>query len=360
MATVDLFASYDLGSLRIRNRFIRSATTSGFADEDGAVGPEIAGWYEALARGGVGLIVKGHLYVDPAGKAHAGMAGISDDAHLPGLARVTGAVHRHGGHIVAQLNHAGYEAEAGRRVGPSDFATTEWRARAMDGAEIAAAVRSFGAAARRCLDAGFDGVQVHAAHGYLVSQFLSRRSNRRTDEWGGSLANRMRLLREICAEIRGRIGPEPVVGVKLNCDDFSEDGFTVEEAAEVARELAGLGVDFVEVSGGGVGSEERLRSRARSSDPALAEASFAGHCARIREATASLPLALVNGHRTLAGMQAVVDRGIADLVSLSRPFIRQPDLVARLAAGEAEVSCTRCDGCYDLMGEEMLRCTLDD
>ncbi len=360
MAAIDLFAPYALGRLELRNRFVRSATTSAWADERGIVGPEIVGRYGELARGDVGLIVKGHLYVDPRGQAHPGMAGASDDVHIAGLAQVTDAVHGSGGAIFAEINHGGVEAEAGERMGPSALETPAWRARAMDAGEIREAIGAFGEAARRCLDAGFDGVQIHAAHGYLVSQFLSRLANRRTDEWGGSLTNRARLLREVYLEIRSRLGVDVPVGVKLNCDDFSEDGFTVEEAAEVAGELSRLGVGFIEVSGGGFGEEERYRQRARASDPSLAEASFAGHCATVRAATGTTPLALVDGFSSLAAMQAVVQSGLADLVSLSRPFIRERDLVTKLAAGQAEVACTRCDGCFDCFGVTMLRCTLDE
>ena len=357
---IELFKPFAIGGLEISNRFVRSATTSAYADERGVVRPEMVRRYEELARGKIGLIVKGHLYVDRKGKAHAGMAGASDDAHVPGLAQITAAVHREGGRIVAQINHGGCEAEAGERMGPSDFPTSTWSARAMDGGEIRDVIRAFGEAARRCMDAGFDGVQIHAAHGYLVSQFLSKLVNRRTDEWGGSLTNRMRLLREVYLQMRARLGDHVPIGVKLNCDDFSPDGFTVEEATEVAGELSRLGVDFIEVSGGGIGEDPRLRTRARSDDPALAEASFAGHCARIREVTGSTPLALVDGLTTVAGMQAVVDQGLADLVSLSRPFIREPDLVRKLAAGQPEVTCTRCDGCFDTFGVVMLRCVLDE
>ena len=356
---IDLFQSCSLGRLRLPNRFVRSATTSGWADERGFVGPEVVARYDELARGDIGLIVKGHLYVDARGKAHTGMAGAAGDEHLPRLATLTDAVHSHGGRILAQLNHAGYEAEAGERAGPSDFRTATWSARAMDGGEIRDVIRAFGQAARRCLDAGFDGFQVHAAHGYLISQFLSKHANRRIDEWGGSLTNRMRLLRETYLELRARLGDDAVIAVKMNCDDFSEDGFTVAEAAEVAGELSRLGVDLIEVSGGGTGEDPRLRARARSDDPALAEASFAGHCARIRMATGSTPLALVDGLTTVAGMRAVVQSGLADLVSLSRPFIREPDLVRHLAAGQPHVTCTRCDGCYDVLGVEMMRCVLD-
>ena len=356
---IDLFHPYAIGRLQSRNRFVRSATTSGHADEHGIVGPEISRWYEGLAAGGVGVIVKGHLYVDPMGKAHSGMAGISNDEHIPGLAQVADGVHRHGGCILAQINHGGYLAEAGERIGPSGFKPPAWRARAMDTREIGQVIRAFGRAARRALDAGFDGVQIHAAHGYLVSQFLSNHANRRTDAWGGSLANRMRLLREIYLEMRSRLGDEALIGVKLNCDDFSRDGFTVEESAQVAHELSRLGIDLVEVSGGGMGMEPRYQARARSQDPALVEASFGGHCERIRQVTKPTSLALVDGLRSLAAMQAVVEKGLADLVSLSRPFIREPDLVTKLAAGQREVTCTRCDGCYELLGVEMLRCVLD-
>ncbi len=255
----DLFQPYALGPLRLRNRFVRSATTSAWADERGVVGPEIIARYEELAAGGVGLIIKGHLYVDPRGKAHAGMAGISDDGHVPALAELVDGVHRHGGVIVAQINHAGCEAEAGERMGPSDLETPEWRARAMDAGEIREVIRAFGEAGRRAVDAGFDGVQLHAAHGYLLSQFLSKLANRRTDEWGGDLENRMRLLREVYLELRARLGDDIVIGAKLNCDDFSESGFTVEESAEVAGELSRLGIDFIEVSGGGFGAEARYQ-----------------------------------------------------------------------------------------------------
>jgi 2,4-dienoyl-CoA reductase-like NADH-dependent reductase (Old Yellow Enzyme family) len=354
-----LFEPYAIGRLQSRNRFVRSATTSGRADENGIVGPEIVSWYENLARGGVGLIIKGHLYVAPRGKAHAGMAGISGDEHIPGLAKITEVVHRHGALILAQINHGGYEAEAGERTGPSDFATSDWHARAMDAHEIRELIRAFGEAALRCIDAGFDGVQIHGAHGYLVSQFLSKYANGRGDEWGGALPNRMRLLREIYLEMRTRLGARAIIAVKLNCDDFSEDGFTVEESVQVAHELSQRGIDLIEVSGGGIGEQARYCERARSQDPALAEASFGGHCARIRDATRPTALALVDGLTTLTGMQVVVDTDLADLVSLSRPFIREPDLVKKLAGGQQEATCTRCDACFDFIGEQMLHCALD-
>lgn len=359
---VDLFKPYHIGELEIRNRFIRSATTSAWSDENGVVRDEMIRYYDELAAGGVGLIIKGHMYVDPRGKAHAGMAGIHDDAVIPKLTELTDAVHKRGGAIIAQINFGGYQASAGEKMGPSDFKGDGWKARAMTTSEIWDVVDKFGAGAERAIKAGFDGVQIHAAHGYLVSEFLSKYANKRTDEWGGELRNRMRLLREVYLDIRGRLGPDAVISMKINGDDFSPDGFTVEESAQVCHALASLGIDMIEVSGGGIGRDDEYRERARHSDLTLSEPAFGGHCEKIRATTRPKPLALVNGFRTKAAMQAIVDRGIADLISMSRPLIREPDLVNNLKEGQEEASCLRCDACEteEVFGKAMLRCRVDD
>lgn len=354
-----LFEPYRIRNMHIRNRFMRSATTSYWADEEGVVRDTHVRLYRGLAEGGVGLIVKGHLYVADNGKAHQGMAGISSDRHIPMLRKLTDAVHREGGSIVAQINHAGVVHKPDR-AGPSAYGEEGWTAREMTVDEIEAAVEAYGDAAERAMQAGFDGVQIHGAHGYLVSQFLSRRVNRRADGWGGSPENRMRFLVEVYDEVRGRVGNEPVL-VKLNCDDFSSDGFTVEDSVGVAVAIAERGIDLIEVSGGGRGRQEELRARARHSDPAYAELAFAGHASKIRDATRPTPMALVYGFRRLETMRKAVDTGLTDMVSMSRPFIREPDLVRRLQAGQREVSCTRCDACSgdDVFGKTMLRCQLE-
>ncbi len=346
--------------MEIRNRFVRSATTSYWSDERGVVRPEIIDLYRRLAEGGVGLIVKGHLYVAESGKAHPGMAGISSDIHVPMLKRLTDAVHEHGGRIVAQLNHAGVHSLTDR-AGPSAYRGDGWMARALSGDEIHDVVEAFGDAAERAVAAGFDGVQIHGAHGYLISQFLSRLVNRRTDEWGGSLENRMRLLLEVYDEIRGRLGAGVPVLLKMNCDDFSPDGFTVEESTRVAEAICRRGLDAIEISGGGVGRNPELMARARSRDPELEEALFAGHAERIREATKPTPMALVNGIRSRRCMEAIIRKGVADLISMSRPFIREPDLVKRLQAGQEAATCTTCNACRSrtVFGKMMLRCHLE-
>ena len=192
-------------------------------------------YYEQLAEGGVGLIIKGHLYIDPRGKAHDGHGGYTRRLVIPKLKELTDAVHRNGGAILAQINFGGYQASAGERMGPSDYKGKDWKARAMTTSEIWDVVDKFGAAAERAIKAGFDGVQLHAAHGYLISEFLSKHANTRTDEWGGDLKNRMRLLKEVYLDVRGRLGADAVISMKMNGDDFSTDGFTVDESAQVSH-----------------------------------------------------------------------------------------------------------------------------
>jgi len=353
-----LFEPYKIGTMEIRNRFMRSATTSYWSDENGIVRPEIIKLYEGLSKGGVGLIVKGHTYVMDSGKAHVGMAGISGDHQVSKLRELTDAVHEHGGKIVTQLNHAGYKSIV-NRAGPSAYRESGWEGRALSVDEIHGIVDAFGDAAQRTVEAGFDGVMIHGAHGYLVSQFLSGLANRRTDEYGGSLENRMRLLTEVYDEIRARVGaPYPVL-IKMNCDDFSPEGFTVEDSVKVASAMAKRGMDLIEISGGGMGQDRELRrTRAKSDDPALSEANFAGHAEKIHEAISPTPMGLVNGIRTRRCMEALLEKGVTEMISMSRPFIREPDLVRNLEAGQLEATCISCDGCSGrgVFSKMMLMC----
>ena len=352
-----LFEPFRIGPMEIRNRFMRSATTSAWSDENGIVRTEIIDLYRRLAEGGMGLIVKGHLYVTDSGKAHAGMAGISHDFHVTKLRELTDAVHEHGGKIVAQINHAGYNSMVDR-AGPSEYEGDEGRARALSSKELNSIVGAFGDATERAMDAGFDGVQIHGAHGYLISEFLSRLANRRTDEWGGTLEKRIHLINEVYDEVRSRVGNSTPVMLKMNCDDFSTDGFTVDDSVEVAEAVCKRGLDLLEISGGGIGQQNDLRPRAKHSDPRLEEANFAGHAEKIRVATKPTPLALVNGIRSRSCMEAIIDMDLADMVSLSRPFIREPDLIKRLEAGQSEATCISCGACNsrEAFGKNMLRC----
>jgi len=350
-----LFEPYMIRDTLIRNRFIRSATTSAYAEENGEVNDPIIRVYERLSKGEVGLIIKGHLYVMDSGKAHDRMAGISNDSQIPMLKKLTDAVHKHEGHIVAQLNHAGV-VHRQDRAGPSVYSEGDWTAREMSTDEIEAIIEAFGDAAERALQAGFDGVQIHGAHGYLISQFLSRIANKRTDKWGGSLENRMRLLHEVYDEIRGRTGNAPVL-IKLNCDDFSLDGFTVDDAVKVSKALADWGIDLLEISGGGRGEKKEYEARAKHPD--YPELAFAGHAIKIREAITPTPMSLVKGFTELETMERAVENGVTDLISMSRPFIREPSLIKSLKSGQREATCIRCDACREDFGKAIMYCKLE-
>jgi 2,4-dienoyl-CoA reductase-like NADH-dependent reductase (Old Yellow Enzyme family) len=339
----------------IRNRFIRSATTSAYADGNGVVNDTIIKHYELMSKGEVGLIIKGHLYIMDNGKAHNGMAGISNDKQIPMLKKLTDAVHKHEGHIVAQLNHAGVVHQPDR-TGPSIYTEEDWTAREMTEDEIEAIIEGFGDAAERSMQAGFDGVQIHGAHGYLINQFLSRSVNKRTDKWGGSPENRMRLLNEVYDEIRGRLGNTPVL-IKLNCDDFSPEGFMLEDAVKVSKSIADKGIDLIEVSGGGRGRSQDLRARAKH--PEYPTLDFAGHAVKIRAAIKPTPMSLVGGFTKLETMEKAIENDITDMVSLSRPFIREPGLVKSLKNGQKESTCIRCDACRANFGVAMMQCLLE-
>jgi 2,4-dienoyl-CoA reductase-like NADH-dependent reductase (Old Yellow Enzyme family) len=355
-----LFEPCKIGSIEIRNRFIRSATTSYWSDSRGSIRSEIVDFYRRLAKGGVGLIIKGHLYVKDSGKAHVGMAGISDDYHVPKLRKLTSEVHKNNGKIIAQLNHGGVYSIVDR-AGPSAQVVQGHKTRALSTEEIYDVVKAFGEAAGRAIVAGFDGVQIHGAHGYLISQFLSRLANRRTDEWGGNLKNRMRLLLEVHDAIRAKVGDSVPVMLKINCDDFSPNGFTIKDSTKAVETICRHGLQAIEVSGGGIARQDNLRARGRSLDQELDEASFAGHAIEIRNVAQSTPMALVNGIRSVRCMEAILNKDIADFISMSRPFIREPDFVKRIKAGQEASTCTSCDICIskEVFGKMMLQCHLD-
>jgi len=354
-----LFEPYTVAGLELKNRFMRSATTTYFADEQGNLGEGAIKLYENLAKGDVGLIVKGHLGITEGGHIHRGMAKISSEKNIPQLTELTRRVHSNGGTIIAQINHGGIR-NLPERIGPSLFHGNGWTAREIDESEIYSLIDAFGEASERAMEAGFDGVQIHSAHGYLLSQFLSSKVNKREDKWGGSPENKMRLLMEVYRDIRKRLGNAPVM-IKINCDDFSKNGFTVDECQDVCTTLAAEGIDLIEISGGTGKRLPELSNRGKHVDTEFSELTFAGHASKIKRAVGETPVALVEGFSSLSTMNLVVEKGIADIVSISRPLIREPDLIQSMREGQEDVTCTRCDACSgpDVFTKMLLQCHLD-
>jgi 2,4-dienoyl-CoA reductase-like NADH-dependent reductase (Old Yellow Enzyme family) len=345
-----LFTPYRIGSLETHNRLVRSATAERMADGDGRPLPPLTKLYEELARGGVGLIITGHMYVRLSGKAHDEMTGIYTDDLIPDLAELARAVHGLGGRIVPQINHGGMNSVAetvSDPVAPSaiDQPFLTRPAREMTPPEVETAIQAFADAARRCQEAGFDGVQIHAAHGYLISQFLSPFVNKRTDQWGGTVEKRMRFLREVCSAVREQVGDEFPVLIKLGMADGVEGGLTAEEGAEVVAALADMGIDAAEISGGLGGEDKNLNVRKGIKSEAK-EAYFLPLAREARQRT-ELPIILVGGFRSRSVMERVLADGAADYISLCRPLISEPDLPNQFNDGLKEKSrCLSANNCW--------------
>ncbi|MFX0114954.1 MAG: NADH:flavin oxidoreductase [Candidatus Hodarchaeota archaeon] len=329
-----LFERGFIGNLELSNRFIRSATAEFAASEDGTVTPAYFSLYSQLAKGEVGLIIQGHLYVVDEGKAHDKMAGISQDYHLPGLKRIVQMVQQAdtGSVIAAQLNHGGAHSVSTKAPSLRD----DKAVRLMNDEDIEQIITGYRNGAKRAQKVGYAAIQIHAAHGYLLSQFLSSKTNRRTDSWGGSLENRAQFLLSVYQEIRLAVGVNFPVLAKINGSDNPHEGFLVEDSCKVVEWLADAGLDAIEISG-------MQSSRKIKKDE---EGYFIANARIIKQHIGDLPLSVVGGFRTVSMMKKVQDE-FAEFISLCRPFIREPDLVQKLKAGKKRVDCISCNRCLD-------------
>jgi len=343
-----LFSSGNIGSLDLPNRLVRSATSEWMADDQtGHPLPKQTALYRALARGGVGLIITGHMYVHPSGKDHKDMVGIHDDEVVPYLSEAVGAVHQEGSRVVAQISHAGMQAKTvSDPIAPSsvNLRTLKRPAREMTEAEIDEVIDSFGRASRRAKEAGFDGVQIHGGHGYLVNQFLSPLVNHRSDRWGGDALGRMRFLRAICESIRRQAGPDCPVLVKIGMEDHFEGGLTADRGMQLVAELQKMGINGVEITGGiGLPHFSNIRKGILHE----ADEAYFLPLARKARGVTTLPILLVGGFRSRRIMEAVLSEGSADFISLSRPLICEPDLPNRFRLHLQERSrCISAGNCW--------------
>ncbi len=349
MAT--LFESSTINGMRLKNRLVRSATWEGMCADDGRPTAKLAACYRELARGGVGLIISGFAYVRPDGKQMPGKMGIHTDAFQESYEALTAAVHDADGRIAVQLVHAGGQAEsavAGRQpLAPSAVEAAQFPAKPAELTtdDIDAIVAAFAAGARRARAWGFDAVQLHGAHGYLINQFLSPLTNRRADGYGGGIANRCRFLREVYQAVRDVVGADFPVMIKLNAADNLEGGLEVEDALAAARMLDTLGIDAIEVSAGTPASGSRSPARMKINAPEK-EAYHLDLAGRIKAAV-SCPVMVVGGFRSFEVAEQAVSSSGMDYVALSRPLIREPDLPARWQAGDRKPArCISCNGCF--------------
>jgi 2,4-dienoyl-CoA reductase-like NADH-dependent reductase (Old Yellow Enzyme family) len=314
--------------------------------------------YRDLARGEIGLIISHGIFPSPEGQAGAGQLGAHSDAMIPSLKKLTGAVHENGGQIVAQILHGGWfcrSQQTGRPpVGPSSIINpfNGVQVKGLSSEEVYTTIENFMQAGRRLIEAGFDGVQLHAAHSWLISCFLSSATNFRNDEWGGTAEKRANFVRQIYEGIRRIAGKDYPILIKIGLKDYHPQGKSLNEGISSCQMLEAIGIDAIEVSEGlEVQRGHHIRLDALS--PYYLE-----ECLEARKAL-KLPLILVGGMRKLADMEQVVKGGIADAVSMCRPFIMDPYLVKKFREGIIDSSgCTSCNGCSG-MARRTLQCKLN-
>jgi 2,4-dienoyl-CoA reductase-like NADH-dependent reductase (Old Yellow Enzyme family) len=348
----ELFERTSINGMDLANRFVRSATWEGLAAKDGSVTPKLTKMMAELARGEVGLIITSYAFVSPDGRSNAGQLGAYDDHLLPGLRRMAEAVHAEGGKIALQLVHGGCASNSGltgmEAIGPSEGDREgRLKCRAAAREDIARIVSDFVKAAKRAKQAGFDAVQLHAAHGFLLSQFLSPAFNKRTDEYGGQLEKRSRLLLDVVRAVREAVGPKYPVLVKINSEDFLDGGMTREEAVEVSGMLEKASVDVIEFSGGTVISPEKLSPVRPGRLRIPGEEVYYGEAAVLYKKSVAAPLILVGGIRSFGVAEGLVRAETCDYVSMSRPLICEPGLVKRWREGDRRPSeCVSDNACF--------------
>jgi 2,4-dienoyl-CoA reductase-like NADH-dependent reductase (Old Yellow Enzyme family) len=360
-----MFEATEINGMKLGNRFVRSATWEGMAGDDGSCTPKLVNLMRELAKGGIGLIITSHAYVRQDGQAGPWQLGIYKDELLQSLREMTQAVHDQGGRIVLQAAHAGFFASASLTrqtpLAPSHVeGLTKSARKEMTLDDIQAILEAFGAAAARAKEAGFDGLQIHSAHGYLLSQFLSPAFNKRTDEYGGSVENRAKLLLAVLRRVRDDVGADFPVLVKMNSQDFLDGGLTLEDSLKVGTLLQEGGIDVIELSGGTLISGKLNPSRMgiKSEDK---EAYFREAAKAFKEAL-RVPIIMVGGIRSFDLAERLVEKGYADYVSMSRPFIREPDLVKRWASGDLrKAACISDNQCFGpAMAGEGIYCVVKE
>ena len=375
-----LFTPKKIGKMEIKNRFVHSATYECMASDSGEVTDKLIKRYSQIAKGEAGLIIPGYLFIMPNGRAVNYQTGIHKDGLIKGLKNLVDAIHNEGSKVAFQLVHSGRQTSKDS-IGQTPLAPSKGprdniymvKPKEMTEKEIQEIIKAFGAAAFRAGEAGADGVQIHAAHGYLVNQFLSPFFNKRTDSWGGSDENRFRFIKEVVLEIKKNISDEMPVLVKLNTQDYTpKKGITLELAKKYAIWLADLPIDGLEVScgtlsysmfnmvRGDVPTKEiimnfpwwrkilgKMMLKNMEGKFDLEEGYNLEAAKLIKPFIGEIPLLVVGGLRRVDHMEDVLKNGFADFISMSRPFIREPNIVKKISEGKVDsVACVSCNKCF--------------
>lgn len=389
-----LFNETKISGINVKNRIIRSATHDGLADKNGAPSDKLIKKYEHLAKNEIGCIITGYAAVSKNGVSpYPGMLKIYNDDVIDKYKELTDAVHRHGTPVVLQIAHCGRQTSSKAigmpKVAPSDVLHTFYpdKAKELTENEIYCIIDDFISAAVRAEKAGFDGVQLHGGHGYLLHDFLSPYGNRRKDNWGGSLENRCRIVELIIRGIKEKTNLP--VWIKLSAEDNRKNGMNLQSSVEICRRLEAVGCDAIEVSCGTVqDGMNTMRSKLMPMDavfryrepcasfpkllnkialpaanlinplirqPKPLENFNVGNASEIKK-NVSIPIIVVGGIHKVSDMEKILTKGKADFISMCRPFICEPDLAAKLKNGQAEAKCIMCNFCGLVIEKEPTKC----
>ncbi|MGI5892595.1 MAG: NADH:flavin oxidoreductase [Bacillota bacterium] len=347
-----VFEQGQIGKMTVKNRFVHSPTYECLADDDGYCTPELIAFNREIAEGGVGLHTVSFAFVHNSGRHLKGQIGIHNDKALPGLSELAKSIKEGGARAFIQIAHSGPHANkiySGQQsMGPSAMVNKRGgECRAMTIGEIEEAIGWFSDAARRTRDAGFDGVCIHASHGYLIGSFLSPVYNHREDQYGGSLENRARLFIEVFRAIRREVGPDYPIITKMNSEDRAIGGMTSSEMVETALLFQNEGIDAIELSVGINADAGEPDVSSPPVDPKTPEnEGYFREAAVLYKKSVSTPLILVGGFRSLEGCEMALQSNVADFISLSRPLVREPNLIKRWMQGDtARAKCISCNLC---------------
>lgn len=385
--TNKVFEPFPLAGITFPNRIIRSATYEGMSGSDGTPTAQLTKKYIALARGGVGGIITGFIGVNEQGRSGSNMSLLSSPKNIQAYANLTQKVHEFGIPIIAQLNHSGGQGnpnEIGMPiVAPSKI--SDYKAIAMTQSQIIEVIDAFVQAIINAQAAGFDGVQIHMAHGYLLSEFVSPRMNRRTDEWGGSTENRFRIIKAILEKARNAVGNYPILA-KINGYETLKRGVTIEEATKIAELLEQYGCNGIEVSNGTIKAGlatmrgkvpwemivaqnvrlNRMPKFLKSVIGTIAEKTFPQpqpkalynlDAATAIKKAVQIPIIVVGGITNINDIETIIHQHKSDLVSMSRPLILEPDLVNKFRTNQqTHAKCIQCNFCIIGVESAPLRC----
>jgi len=352
----ELFESTFINGIELSNRFVRSGTATGMATQGGIITPKLTDLIVNVARGGAALIIPDYAPVLKGGITHNQQLGMYSDEHIPGLANMVNAVHAAGSKVVIQIVHGGAHADPRftgvESMGPTAIPATVGKlgpysgCREMTKGDIDSVVEGYRLAAVRAQKAGFDGIQLHCAHGYLLSQFLSPFYNKRTDKYGGDITNRTLIIVETYNQVRKEVGPDYPILVKMNVTDFIDGGISDDDALQAAGILARIGIDAIELSGGTGWGLQVLGDLDRTPMRFVKDEGYYRDIAKRMKAAVSVPIILTGGIRSFQTAQHFVQDGIADYIGLCRPLICESGLINRWKSGNTSPSgCISDNGC---------------